>query len=309
MTYRVVVNASQRIRALTSSTNIVVADAQLTTSQALVTQASYAAEVSSRIVGAFAAYREPTTEIYFQNLSAIDIELDPFSLNKYFRLEQFGISDAQDLLVTKGFNDSVAATDEIQAVTVGKGFVDTIGMGDFTFVLLEILREFADSVPVIDVQTLSSGLFKSETLGLADITSMFISKSEIDVANIGEQAAVGISKPLTESVSFSDQFSRAAVFQRVFSDAFVLDDFTDVDAITKDSTAAKNNVIGFSDVQSFVTDKPFQDAVSFAEQSVAALTKGLSDTASITESIQVTTASMASSVLNAGAINSASLNH
>jgi len=308
MTYRVVVNASQRIRALTSSTNIVVADAQITTSQALVTQASYAAEVSSRIVGAFAAYREPTTEIYFQNLSAIDIELDPFSLNKYFRFEKFGISDAQDLLVTKGFNDSVAATDEVQTVIVGKGFEENIGMGDFAFVLLELLRDFTDSVPVTDAQTLSSGLFKSETLGLADITSTFISKSEIDVASLAEQAELGFSKPLTDSAGLSDQFSRAAVFQRVFTDSFALDDFTDVDAITKDSIAAKNNVIGFSDVQSFVTDKPFQDAMSFAEQSVAALTKGISDAASITELIQITTASPASSVLNASVMNSSPLN-
>lgn len=295
MTYRVVVNASQRIRALTSSTNIVVADAQITTSQALVTQASYAAEVSSRIVGAFAAYREPTTEIYFQNLSAIDIALDPFSLNKYFRFEKFGISDAQDLLVTKGFNDSIGAfTDEVQTVTVGKGFVETIGMGDFAFVLLEILREFTDSAPVIDAQALSSGLFKSETLGLADITSMFISKSATDVTSLAEQAEFGVSKQLTDSASLSDQFSRAAVFQRVFSDAFVLDDFTDVDAITKDSTAAKNNVIGVSDVQSFVTEKTLQDSYALLELAALSNERIASDSLSVGDVFQkVTTFSRA----------------
>ena len=68
----------------------------------LVTHASYAAAVSSRTVGAFAAYSDPVVKIYYQNLSAIDIALDPYSNNKYFRLEQVGMSDAQVLLVTKG---------------------------------------------------------------------------------------------------------------------------------------------------------------------------------------------------------------
>tara|TARA_R110000823_G_scaffold242142_1_gene366688 strand:- start:791 stop:1339 length:549 start_codon:yes stop_codon:yes gene_type:complete len=182
-------------------------------------------------------------------------------------------------------------------------------MGDNAVVLLEILRAFSDAPSVIDVQTLSLGLSKSETLGTADIASVFISKTESEVANIVEQAAVVVSKPFADSTSLSDPFARSAIFQRVFSDAFVLDDFTDVDAITKDSVAAKNNVIGFADTQTFVTEKTFQDAVSFAEQSVAAFAKGLSDTTSITESIQITTASTASSVLNAGALNGSPLNN
>ena len=238
MAYQVVVDKPQQIRALASSASISVADAQLTNSQVLVTHASYAAAVSSRIVGAFAAYSEPVVQIYYQNLSAIDIALDPYSLNKYFRLEQVGMSDAQALLVTKGLNELVGAADQV-ALQFSKSQADNFGMGDNAVVLLEILREFADSASVIDVQTLSLGLSKSETLGTADTASMFISKTESDVANIGEQAAVGVSKPFADSTSLSDQLSRAAVFQRVFSDAFVLDDFTDVDAITKDSTQLK----------------------------------------------------------------------
>ena len=265
----------------------------------LVTRTSYAAAASFQI---------PVVEIYYQNLSAIDIALDPYSLNKYFRLEQVGMSDAQVLLVTKGINELVGAADQA-ALQFSKSQSDNFGMGDNAVVLLEILRAFSDAPSVIDVQTLSLGLSKSETLGTADIASVFISKTESEVANIVEQAAVVVSKPFADSTSLSDPFARSAIFQRVFSDAFVLDDFTDVDAITKDSVAAKNNVIGFADTQTFVTEKTFQDAVSFAEQSVAAFAKGLSDTTSITESIQITTASTASSVLNAGALNGSPLNN
>ena len=309
MAYRVVVDKPQQIRALASSASISVADAQLTKSQVLVTHASYAAAVSSRSVGAFAAYSDPVVKIYYQNLSAIDIALDPYSNNKYFRLEQVGISDAQALLVAKGLNELVGAADQLQSLNVLKGSADSFGMGDNAALLLDIFREFADSVPVIDTQTFSLGLSKSETLVTADIPSMFVAKTESDVANVGEQAAVVVSKPFADSAGLSEQLAKSAVFQRVFSDAFVLDDFTDVDAITKDSTAAKNNVIGFSDIQTFVTEKTFQDAVSFAEQSVASFAKGLSDTASLTESIQITMASAtSSSVLNASALNTSPLN-
>lgn len=384
MAYRVVVDKPQRVRALASSANIVVADAQLVKTQVLVTQPSYAVTASSRSVNAFTAYSAPITEINYQNLSAIDMVLDPYSLNRYFRLEQFGISDAQVLLVTKGFNDVSGLSDQ-QDFLIGKGIADGFAMGDEAVVLLEILREFADSAPVIDAQTLSLGLIKAEALGIVDIASMFISKAESEVANISEQAVVDISNLFADSVSTLDQFTRAVVYQRSFSDVFVLDDFTDVDAIQKATIATKTNVIGFSDIQSFVTEKTLQDtasltelaalsteraasdsvsvgdvfqkvttfsraisdstffsdsssaaigkelsdtaamseafqkdltynrtlsdAVSFAEQSVAAFDKGLSDVASITESIQITTSSLASSVLNASALNSVPLNN
>ena len=118
-----------------------------------------------------------------------------------------------------------------------------------------------------------------------------------------------IAKPLTESVSVSDQFLKTSVFQRSFADAFVLDDFTDVTAITKSSTAAKSNAIGFSDTHNFATDKTFSDPINFAEQTVAAFEKSFLDSATITESIQISVSSLASSVLNASALNSAPLNN
>lgn len=327
MAYRVVVDKPQRVRALASSANIVVADAQLAKTQVSVTQPAYAVTASSRVVNAFTAYSAPVTEINYQNLSAINVALDPYALNQYLRFE-LGISDAQAMFVTKAFNDLVGAADQTD-LQVSKGIADSFGMGDNAVVLLQIIRDFADSTSVIDSQVFSLGLIKSETLGIADTAALFISRFESDVTNISEQAVVGTSKPLADSASMADQFTRSAIYQRSFSDAFVLDDFTDVDALTKDSTAAKGNVIGFSDIQSLVTEKAlqdsatvsetfrkdvtynrtFSDAVSFAEQSVAAFEKGLSDTASITESLQITTSSLASSVLNASALNSVPLNN
>lgn len=384
MAYRVVVDKPQRVRALASSTNIVVADAQLAKPQVSITQPAYAATASSRVVNAVTAYSAPVTEINYQSLSAIDMVLDPYSLNKYFRLEQFGISEVQAFFVIKAFNDLVGAADQTD-LQVSKDLVDSFGMGDNVLVSMEIFRQFADSTSFIDASALSLGLTKEETFGIADIASMFISKAESEVTNISEEAIVDVSKLFVDSASTSDQFTRAASYQRSFSDALVLDDFTDVNAIQKDTIATKTNVFGFSDVQTFSTEKLLQDAaalselaalstertasdslsvgdvfqkvttfsraisdstllsdsssaaigkelsdavtmseafqknvtynrtladaVIFAEQSVAAFDKGLLDIASITESIQITTSSLASSVLNASALNSVPLNN
>ena len=222
--------------------------------------------------------------------------------------DSYAFLDSTFFATDKSLSDSFGLLSEPE-FTLVKSQTDSFGMGDNAVILLVILRAFAESASVVDTQALSFITEKADNLAVADAASVFISKTESEVANIGEQAAVVVLKPFADSTSLSDPFARSAIFQRVFSDAFVLDDFTDVDAITKDSVAAKNNVIGFADTQTFVTEKTFQDAVSFAEQSVAAFAKGLSDTTSITESIQITTASTASSVLNAGALNGSPLNN
>ena len=384
MAYRVVVEKPQRIRALVSSANIVVADAQLVKTQVLVTKASYAASISSRVANVFSAYVYPVTEIYYRNVSAEDVALDPFSLNKYFRLDQAVMAEALSVLASKGVDD-VSGLSDRQDFLIGKGISDGFAMGDEAVVLLEILRAFTEDAFVTDSQERSLGVVKSEAIGVADIAVTFTTKSLSDGTDLSEQAIFDTSKALIESASLSEQLLKTSVFQRSFSDALVLDDFTDVNAVQKDTIATKTNVIGFSDIQSFVTEKTLQDtasltelaalsteraasdslsvgdvfqkvttfsraisdstffsdsssaaigkelsdtaamseafqkdltynrtlsdAVSFAEQSVAAFDKGLSDVASITESIQITTSSLASSVLNASALNSVPLNN
>ena len=308
MAYRVVVEKPQRIRALVSSANIVVADAQLVKTQVLVTKASYAASISSRVANVFSAYVYPVTEIYYRNVSAEDVALDPFSLNKYFRLDQAVMAEAVSVLASKGVDDVSGLSDQ-QDFLIGKGISDSFAMGDEAVVLLEILRAFTEDAFVTDSQERSLGVVKSEAIGVADIAVTLTTKSLSDGTDLSEQAIFDTAKPLIESASLSDQFTRAAVFQRSFSDALVLDDFTDVNAVQKDTIATKTNVIGFSDTQNFATDKTFADAINFAEQTVAAFEKSLLDSATITESIQISVSSLASSVLNASALNSAPLNN
>lgn len=385
MAYRVVVDKPRQIRALASRAKVTVADINLKKSQALVTRTSYAAAISSQVLNAFASYAQPTTEIYYQNLNAIDVVLDPYSLNKYFRLEEFGISDAASLIVGKQADETIGTSDQIQNLVIGKSATDILNIGDYVHVLLEIMRSFEDSLSTNDTQVLGVDLSKSDAFSTADLTDIYLSKSLTDSLNSTDLTSLVLGKSFAETAAVTDSFAKTATFARSFADAFTLDDFTDVNAIRKDSTAAKNNVVGFSDTQSFGTEKDiqdsatitevaalltqrpatdsfsvteafqkvttfsrafaetatpsdtsttsfekglsdtatvsdtfqknvafsrtFSDSVSFAEQSVAAFEKGLSDTTSVTEAIEITTMSLASSVLNAGALNSSPLNN
>ena len=346
-------------------------------------QKNFFASISSRQISPSFSFAKLTAIPNWQNLYLHNVHVNA-ERTIFPLVDSYAFLDSTFFATDKSLSDSFGLLSEPE-FTLVKSQTDSFGMGDNAVVLLEILRAFTDAPSVIDVQTLSLGLSKSETLGTADIASMLISKPEIDAVNVGEQSVFGVSKPFADSASLSDQLSRAAVFQRSFSDAFVLDDFTDVNAISKYSSAAKNNVIGFFETQTFSTEKTLQDSatlselaalsteraaldgfsvadvfqkvtaysraftestllsdssitaigkelsdattlseafeknvaynrtptdsVVFAEQSVAAFSKELSDAALITESIQIRTASLASSLLNASALNGSPLNN
>jgi len=309
MGYRAVVENHKIIRALASSTNISIVDAQFEKTRAVILAPYYDASVTSRVMSAIANYSNAVSQIHYRNIFATSVVLDPFSLNKYFRLDQAVIADIPSVTTSKGLSNITGLSDEQVFFLIGKGNSDSFGMGDQAVVLMEFIRSFTEYPSVADSSALSLGVAKSETIEISDIAEMLASKSVADTANLSEQSIYSFSKPLSESTIISDQISKTTVFERSFSDAFVLDDFTDVAAITKSTTAAKSNVIGFSETHSFATDKAFSDAFNFAEQSVAAFEKSLFDSAILTESIQISVSSLASSVLNASTLNSAPLNN
>lgn len=370
MAYRVVVGKPQRIRALASSTRISVADVKLNKAQAVVAKAAYAATVSSQVMSAFAKYAKPITQIQYQKLTAIDIALDPFSLNKYFRLESFGISDQTSLLTAKGFTETVGVTSNITSKVIGKGIADEAHIGDFAYILLEIQRAFNDALAMGDTNSTLFGLGKTESIGTYDVATSAFSKGLSDTPTLTEAAAFSllavqadatsvtdqlqrvvsfirgfsdsaavsetlgysVSKPLTDSVTTTDIFARtviynrdktdsvsaadnetlsvnkgltdtsvmsevltrSGIFIRGFSDAFTLDDFTDVDAVQKDTTASKNNIVGFSDLQTFATQKGVQDNPVLSELAAIGTSRPASDGFSTSDVFQkVTTFSRA----------------
>ena len=342
--------------------------------------------VSYRYIQTTASFVSLDAEVSYRNISVSELVLDPDTKNRYFRSgTEATMLEQHATLFGKAAIDAFSTTDQVQSFDITKSASDAFGMGDDVHVLLEILRSFADSTSVADTQAFAVGLAKADSFGTTDVETRDFSKVATDSYTVAEAVALLFSNAYADSVSATDQFARVVSYDRSFSDSFVLDDFTDIDAIQKDTIASKTNIIGFSDIQVFGTEKllqdtaavtelaalhtsrpatdgvstadafqkvvafsrapaetlsftdtttadtskvladttvvsevfqkdvtfqrTFTDAVNFAEQSVAAFEKGLTDTASMSESVQIETTSLFSSVLNAGALNSAPLNN
>jgi len=116
--------------------------------------------------------------------------------------------------------------------------------------------------------------------------SDFSKIADTDSFSFADSNLTDFSALKTDSFAFSDTPSVVMQFDRSFTDAFALDDFTAVDAIVKDMANTKTNVFGFGDVQAFGVGKGLADAFTFADAVDSfGIGKGLTDTQSMTESL------------------------
>lgn len=133
------------------------------------------AEVTFVRINASSSYTLVRSSASYSDATAAEVVLDYDTLNRYFRDESFGITDAPALLAGKNFADNVGTfTDAIETVGVGKGFTDSMVFGDFAYVLLTLQRDFTDSVSFAESITIlnrslapslmNTGAFNTSTL-------------------------------------------------------------------------------------------------------------------------------------------------
>jgi hypothetical protein len=321
----------------------------------------------------------------YQELVAAGIRLDPDTKNRYFRNEPVSFTDITSLVVQKGVLDTPVVIDSIDSIGVTKALDDSFGFVDLIEIVRHLVRGHTDNFAFTDALAAETGLTKNDAVTVSEILAKDFGTGLSDSSVISDVPVLGFGGNHSDAATLADVFARAATFSRTFTDTITLDDFTDVDAITKDTTAAKTNVIGFQDIHSFGTSKPvtetttvselaalgfekpatdsvgvseafqkvttfsrqntetatlsdvsshsfqkpvtdgatlsevFQkdvafartitEAVSFSEQTVAAMERQFSDTATISENISIQVSSLASSVLNAGALNTVPFNN
>jgi hypothetical protein len=261
-------------------------------------------------INAASSYTLVRSSASFSGLTAAEVILDYDTKNRYFRDESFGISDVPALTAGKNFADNVGTfTDAIETVGVGKGVIDTLGMGDFAYVLLTLQRVFTDTYSVGDTSSLTAGINRTETLIANEVLSYDLSKLNTDSATLGDSPATLLSLAKTETLPLSDAFTRVITFSRAFTDTITLDDFTDVNAFTKDTIGAKSNAISFIDTQHFSTQKGLIDAPVLTDVYASSFITTRTDSVSVAESITILNRSLAPSLINTGAFNTATLNN
>lgn len=276
-------------------------------------QATYVeinAASSYTLVRSNVTYSAIKSSVSFSKLAAAEVILDYDTKNRYFRGDGFTFSDVAALNPNKTFSDTAGTVSDQLNIGAGKGVVETLGIGDFTFVLLTLQRSFSDGTSVSDVSTLTAEVTRLETLIANETMSYDFSKPLAETATLSDAPLLTIAPLKTDALPLSDAFSRVVTFSRAVSDTVALDDFTDVDAFTKDTVGSKSNAISFIETQAFTTQKPLADSTSMSDSFSSHFTvAGQTDSATMSDAITLQMTSLASSVFNASAINIATLNN
>ena len=158
---------------------------------------------------------------------------------------------------------------------------------------LELLCEKTDlqmADVILDPDTLNQYFRSGHITTLLDSPAVNFSKlADSDSFSFDDVPALGLGLGKTDSLSMSDTPLVSAQFNRSFTDAFALDDFTSVDAVVKDMANAKTNVFGFADDQAFGIGKGLSDSFNFADAVDSfVIGKGLTDSQPMTESLSRT---------------------
>lgn len=280
-------------------------------------------------VNGLASYLAPRSLVTYTDLR-LESFLDADTKNRYFRLDGFAFDDSASVTANKSLQDSILGFTDSAYAAVTKNVADTLGFSDVANLTLIVRREFIDAFLLGDSTSISVGRRETDALTPTDAYSYVVSKNLSDtLAAIADAAYLATTKGVADTLSAADTFTRAVTFSRNFSDAFVLDDFTNVNALQKSTIASKTNTFGFSDNQAFATQKKLSDAASVADVfsahfatsriDFAALAdeysittdfrRSQADSALVADSVNVQLRSLASSVLNTTAMNVATLNN
>lgn len=217
------------------------------------------------------------------NASAL---LDYDTKNRYFTDEFAGFTDATSFTVQKVSADSATFIDSIQSIAVEKALDDSFGVVDLTEIVMTYFRAPSDSFTFSDAQIIGTGLSKTDVVTVAEVLAKDLSTFASDSAAVSETATIGFAGNYVDDVSVSDSLVRLITYQRSFSDTFTLDDFTDIAAIEKDTTATKTNIVGLGDVHFFTTEKTLADTATLADIPALGFAKPAEESVSISDVFQ-----------------------
>ena len=139
-----------------------------------------------------------------------------------------------------------------------------------------------DSVPLSEV------VFKVITKGLADSTAV----TDLYASHFNKGT-------IAESVSVADTFARVVAYKRDFTDAFTLDDLSQID---KDFYGNKGNIFAFTDIIGLTNNKNLTDACTVGDVfvKVMAYSRSFTDSLAFTDSSYTTLTKIITDVLTMG---------
>ena len=246
--------------------------------------------------------------------------------------DQVGFIDAPIFVVGKAAFDVVAPT-ELLAVALDKPLQDTYSIADSLERVVDYNRAFTDFVAVDDNATVggvekdtqavkvnivamaeehlySFGKALSDVATVSDSLANDFARPVVDSAIIIDLAALQVTTGANDTITPTDNLARTVAYSREFADFVSMDDNATVGGVEKETQTSKANIVAMSEAHTYTFSKKVFDTISLAEAARRAVSKTLTDSMSVTESILIeTTASGQSSILNAGAFNTYAFNN
>jgi hypothetical protein len=213
--------------------------------------------------------------------------------------------------VEKGLSTPATMQDTGAVLSFFKDALDDISVADTYSAAISYARNFFEEVTAVsDVRPIFDlNLGPAEELLPVDSLAYLLETFAADEAFITDEPSIDYGRPESDTLATDDLFERIVVYSRAFDDAFSLDDSTTLDGVIKDTYAVKTNVFGFSDESIFDFLKAADDVVEMTDSFSYSAASSLEDTFVMNESLVVAKRSVASSVLNIGAFNSAPFNN
>ncbi len=247
--------------------------------------------------------RALSSSTYVQAIAVID----PDTLNRYFRDDAVTFTDLPVFVFSKALADA-ASIGEQHSVDLAKPFSESVSFVDNASVVMEFVRTPTDAISVAEAKSLLVQKPFSDTASILESATITHGKAVTDVVSVAETLSRNTSKALVDNAAISEILARVVTYNRTFSDSFTLDDFTDVDAISKQTNGHKTNVFSVSETHAMSLTKSIADSVSISESLAVDLNRSLSDSLSMSESVSIELLSGESSVLNQSALNAFTLN-
>ena len=208
------------------------------------------------------AYQFARGEITWTELKATSLDLNYYSLNRFFDGDAVSFSDSAAFSLSKIADpDSVTLSDS-QQLSLQKQISEALSMSDNVDIILVIHRDFSDSTAISDVSVLAVDKNISEALTVSDIASISSALEKTESISFADDSALSVSKPFTDSVGLTESFDRNVSYVRSFADAFSLDD---IEIHTNGAELNKTNVFAFSDTNTFSFQKNATDTLTFSE--------------------------------------------
>ena len=202
------------------------------------------------------------------------------------------ISDVPVLVFGGNYSDAATLADVFaRSATFSRTFTDTITLDDFT------------DVGAITKDTVAS---KTNVIGFQDIHSFGTSKPVAETITVSELASLDFDKPATDSIGVSEAFQKVTTFSRQITESASL---SDVSAHSLQKAVTDSATLSEAFHKDVAFARTFSEAVSFSEQVATSMDRLFSDNATLSEAINIEVATLTSSVLNAGAFNTAPINH